>query len=165
VHNYNKRRYFDPFAFHHKGTFTSFLAQIWFHLGFEVITATTIKNAIFWGLTPCGVIKCLPTFRKNVLPPVSGSKIKLSKQVHDFNSVGSIREYHRLNQWYSTWGTRRHLREYVKLKKYIYVLFRDKCCIIRARFRVSHRRPGYKDIRFGAPFLPPPPLCDSYLGG
>jgi hypothetical protein len=27
------------------------------------------------------------------------------------------------------------------------VLFRDKHWIIRARFRVSHRRPGRKDIR------------------
>jgi hypothetical protein len=31
-----------------------------------------------------------------------------------------------------------------------YVLFHDKHWIIRARFRVSHRRPGPKDVRFGS---------------
>jgi hypothetical protein len=30
-----------------------------------------------------------------------------------------------LEQWYSTWGTRRHLRGYVKLKK-INILLHDK---------------------------------------
>ena len=30
-----------------------------------------------------------------------------------------------LDQWYSTWGTRRHFRGCVKLKK-IYILFHDK---------------------------------------
>jgi hypothetical protein len=68
-------------------------------------------------------------------------------------SPARIRREHLLNsgleQWYSTWGTRRHLRGYVTLKK-IYILFHDKHLIIRARFRVSHRRPGRKDIRFGS---------------
>jgi hypothetical protein len=59
---------------------------------------------------------------------------------------------HGLKQWYSTWGTRtlgdtRRLKGYVKFKKKI--LFHDKHLIIRARFRVSHRRPGRKNIRFG----------------
>jgi hypothetical protein len=61
------------------------------------------------------------------------------------------------NQWYSTWGTRtpggnrRHLRRYVKLKKNIInVLFHDKHWIIRARFRVSHKRSGRKVMRFGS---------------
>jgi hypothetical protein len=44
------------------------------------------------------------------------------------------------------WGTRNHLTGYIKLGKKL-------CChkhrIIRARFRVSHRRPGSKDIRSG----------------
>jgi hypothetical protein len=55
--------------------------------------------------------------------------------------------YSWLDQWYSTWGTRRYLRGYVKLK--IYILFHDKHWIIRARFRVSHKTPGRKDMRFG----------------
>jgi hypothetical protein len=53
-----------------------------------------------------------------------------------------------LVQWYSTWGTQRHLRAYVKLKKNL--LFHDKHWIIRAIFRVSHKRPGCKDMRFGS---------------
>jgi hypothetical protein len=40
---------------------------------------------------------------------------------------------------------------YAELKKY--VLFRDEHRIIRARFRVSHTRPGHKDIRLGAQFF------------
>jgi hypothetical protein len=63
-----------------------------------------------------------------------------------------------LDQWYSTWGTRtpggtrRHLKGYVKLKK-INILFHDKHWIIRARFRVSHKRPERKDMRFGSAIL------------
>jgi hypothetical protein len=56
-------------------------------------------------------------------------------------------------------------RGYVKLKK-INILFHDKHWIIRARFRVSHKRPRCKDMRFGsAIFFSLSPLCDSYLGG
>jgi hypothetical protein len=41
-----------------------------------------------------------------------------------------------------------------------YRLFLDRHWIIRARFRVSHRRPGLKDIRFGGTIFPPhSPLC------
>jgi hypothetical protein len=73
-----------------------------------------------------------------------------------------------VEQWYSTWGTctprgtGRHLRGYVKLKK---KLFHDKHWIVRARFRVSHRRSGCKDIRFGSSIfsLSLPPLCDYRL--
>jgi hypothetical protein len=50
-----------------------------------------------------------------------------------------------LDQWYSTWDTCTP-GGYVQLKKYI--LFHDKHWIIRARFRVSHRRPAHNDIRF-----------------
>jgi hypothetical protein len=62
-----------------------------------------------------------------------------------------------LEQWYSTWGKRtpggmrRHLRGYVKLKKYI--LFHDKHWIIRARFRVSHKWPDVRTCDLGAQFL------------
>jgi hypothetical protein len=35
---------------------------------------------------------------------------------------------------------RKHLTGYVKLRN-MYILFRDKHCKIRARFRASHRRP------------------------
>jgi hypothetical protein len=58
-------------------------------------------------------------------------------------------------QWYSTWGTRtpggtlRHLRGYVEFKK-INILFHDKHWIIMAIFRVSHKRPGRKNMRFGS---------------
>jgi hypothetical protein len=58
-------------------------------------------------------------------------------------------------------------RGYIKLKK-IYILFHDKHWIIRARFWVSHKRPGCKDMRFGRAIslsLSLSPLCDSYLGG
>jgi hypothetical protein len=60
-----------------------------------------------------------------------------------------------IGQWYSTWGTRtpwgmrRHLKGYVKLKTNKYI-FHDKHCIIRARFRVSHKSPRRKDMRFGS---------------
>jgi hypothetical protein len=56
-----------------------------------------------------------------------------------------------LKQWSLTWGTRnlegtrRHLAGYVKFKK---KLFHGKHWIIMARFRVSDRRRGCKDIRF-----------------
>jgi hypothetical protein len=33
-----------------------------------------------------------------------------------------IKKCDALDQWYSTWGTRRHLRRYVKLKKNIYII-------------------------------------------
>jgi hypothetical protein len=56
-----------------------------------------------------------------------------------------------LEQWFSTWGTRRHFRGYVKLK--IYALFHDKHWIIRALFRVSHRKPDVRIFDLGAPFL------------
>jgi hypothetical protein len=59
---------------------------------------------------------------------------------------------------------------YVKLN--IYILFHDKHWIIRARFRVSHGRPGCKAIRFGNAIslslslsLSSPPSCDYYLSG
>jgi hypothetical protein len=38
----------------------------------------------------------------------------------------------------------------VRKIKNIYLLFHDKHWIIRDRIRVSHRRPGHKDIRFGS---------------
>jgi hypothetical protein len=73
-------------------------------------------------------------------------------------------QMHSLDQWYSTWGTRRHLRRYVRLKNYIYIyiLFHAKHWIIRARFRVSHRSAGSTDIRFGSAIslsLSLSPLC------
>jgi hypothetical protein len=63
-----------------------------------------------------------------------------------------------VEQWYSNWGTctlggtRRHLRGYVKLTK-INILFHDKHWIIRARFRVSHKRPDVRTCDLGASFL------------
>jgi hypothetical protein len=52
-----------------------------------------------------------------------------------------------VGQWYSIWGsrtpggTRKRLTEYIKWEK----IFRFKHWIIRARFRVSRRRPGRKN--------------------
>jgi hypothetical protein len=51
------------------------------------------------------------------------------------------------SEWFSTWGTRKHLKRSVTLTK-IYI-FRDKRLIIRARCKVKHRRLRSKDIRFG----------------
>jgi hypothetical protein len=36
---------------------------------FEVFTAVTMKNAIFWDIMLCGLLE--PTFQKNVAPPSS----------------------------------------------------------------------------------------------
>jgi hypothetical protein len=56
-----------------------------------------------------------------------------------------------------------------KKKKNIYIyIYRDKYWIMRARFRVSHRTPGRKDIRFWSAIslsLSLSLLCESYLGG
>jgi hypothetical protein len=38
--------------------------------GFEVFTAATMKNAVFWEITPCVLQE--PTFWINVSPPSSG---------------------------------------------------------------------------------------------
>jgi hypothetical protein len=81
-----------------------------------------------------------------------------------FEPSGIMSQY--LNQWSSAWvtstlgrGTWNHLMVYVKLKKYVCILFRGKHWIIRA---VSHRRPRHEDIQFGSAIslslsLPPTP--------
>lgn len=38
----------------------------------EVRTAVTMKNIVFWVVTPCSLIRQVPTFRKNLPPPSSG---------------------------------------------------------------------------------------------
>jgi hypothetical protein len=41
--------------------------------GVEVLTAVTIKFTVFWDVTPCSLVN---VYRRNVLPPFSGSKSK-----------------------------------------------------------------------------------------
>jgi hypothetical protein len=75
-------------------------------------------------------------------------------------------------QWSSTWstriaeGTRRHLRgvpeNIIPGMLNGEKIFRDKHGIIRARFRVSHRRPGRKDIRFGSAIFLSLPIYFRY---
>jgi hypothetical protein len=81
-----------------------------------------------------------------------------------FGCRKGIYDIKHVDWWSSTWGTRSpggtrrylwgHTKKtgYVKIEKTI-VLFRDKHWIIRARPRVSHRRPGRKDIRVGSAFF------------
>jgi hypothetical protein len=42
-------------------------------VGYEVLTAVAMKSSVFWNITPCIRWKSV-TFRRNILPPSSGSK-------------------------------------------------------------------------------------------
>jgi hypothetical protein len=48
-------------------------------VGFEVLTAVVMKSIAIWDITPCSN-SSHPKFRKNLLPPSSGSKNKMSKK-------------------------------------------------------------------------------------
>jgi hypothetical protein len=52
--------------------------QIFFYVGFEVLTAVVMKNTIFWDITPCSPLKVNRRFGGTL--PSSGSKNKPSKR-------------------------------------------------------------------------------------
>jgi hypothetical protein len=47
---------------------------------FEVLTAVTTKNTIFWDVMACSVVQILPKFRRNILPQSSEPKSKPMKK-------------------------------------------------------------------------------------
>jgi hypothetical protein len=49
-------------------------------VGFEVLTAVTMKNTIFWDVMAYSVVQTLPKFRRNILPQSSESKSKSRKK-------------------------------------------------------------------------------------
>jgi hypothetical protein len=113
--------------------------NVWTEVGWSMWEIWSINYIRRHTVTRTGLVMCGPAVNQLVREPELVSRW----------SGG-------LDQWYSTWGThtpgckRRHLRGYVKLKIYIYILFYDKHWIIRATFRVGHKRPRRKDMRFGS---------------
>jgi hypothetical protein len=40
--------------------------------GFEVLTAVSMKMAVFWVVAPCSLVEVYTTFQRALLPPSSG---------------------------------------------------------------------------------------------
>jgi hypothetical protein len=49
-------------------------SKFYLHVRFEGFKVVTVKNAVFWDVTPCRSFE--PTFRRNVSPPSSGQKTR-----------------------------------------------------------------------------------------
>jgi hypothetical protein len=52
-------------------------------LRLDFLTVATVKNVIVWDVTPNTLVRNIWEFRRNMLPPSSGSKSKSKKQVID----------------------------------------------------------------------------------
>jgi hypothetical protein len=50
-------------------------------IGSEVLTAVVVKSHIFLDIKPCSPLKIKPTFRRNMSPPISGSKNTPSEEL------------------------------------------------------------------------------------
>jgi hypothetical protein len=46
--------------------FQSFMQNIIYHVGFEVLTAASMKMAVFWVVAPCSLVEAYQCFRGKV---------------------------------------------------------------------------------------------------
>jgi hypothetical protein len=81
-----------------------------------------------------------------ILQVTSWDRLLVGHTPNSTEFTRSFDKFFHLDQWSSTFCTTGYAKTYYELCNIEEKIFRDKHCIIRARFRGSYRRPGYQKL-------------------